>query len=152
MRLLSFTLAFLLATGSLLGHHAFGSLFDATRMLRHKGVIVAIAKINPHSLIFVDSTDANGVVEHWALEVAAARQLVQRGLGDNVLKPGAKIEFCGYRTKDGIDPRLSYRSQEPISLSLKSIPRPVYSGLLIAPEWMGIDGKPPQLPRDSKCQ
>jgi len=119
-------LAFCLS-GPLLAHHAFGSLYDGDRVVRQKGVITLFARLNPHSLIFVDSTDANGVVQHWVLEAQPAVIMGQ-------FKPGGTIEFCGYGTKDGVDAFKSYQSPEPISLSLKSVPRPVYTGKLIAPE------------------
>jgi hypothetical protein len=50
-----------------------------------------------------------------------------------VVNPGEMIEFCGYATRDGVDPFKSYQRPEPISLSLKSIPRPILTGRLVAP-------------------
>ena len=121
-----------------LAHHAFGSVYDSNRFVRAKGVVVLYAEMNPHSLIFVDSTDANGVVEHFALETAMPQQM-KRYFGSGI-KPGSTIEFCGYATKDGVSPTKSYQSPEPISLSLKSIPRPIYTGKLIAPEMYVLEG------------
>jgi len=122
-----------LAAGSLFAHHAFGSLYDVNRIVRQKGVIMMFAQLNPHSLLFVDSTDANGQVEHWVLEGPGTGGMTALKLDRNVLKPGDAIEFCGYATKEGIEPLKSYQTPEPITLSLKSIPRPIFTGKLISP-------------------
>jgi hypothetical protein len=119
---------------SLFAHHAVWSMYDSTRVVKRKAVIVRFALLDPHSLVFVDSTDANGQVEHWALEAPNLVGLGQRNLVNDVFKPGDAIEFCGYATKDGVDAFKSHQEPEPISLSLKSIPRPVLTGKLLFPE------------------
>jgi hypothetical protein len=129
-------------------HHAFGSMYDSNRVVRAKGVIMLFANVNPHSLIFVDSTDANGV-EHWALESLNMQQM--RSI-QNAIKPGGVIEFCGYATKDGVPATKSYQSPEPISLSLKSIPRPIWTGNLISPEIITLaNGEKIGRATNSKC-
>jgi hypothetical protein len=120
------------ATG-VLAHHAFGSLFDSARVTKNKGVISTLALQSPHSLLFVDSPGKDGTIEHWALELPTANQLNATQLGRGVFNPGDAIEFCGFETKDGVDSIRTYQSPEPISLSLKSIPRPVLRGKLISP-------------------
>jgi len=121
------------AAGSLLAHHAFASQYDANRIVRQHGVIMLFAQLNPHSLIFVDSKDANGQIEHWALEGSNTDGMTRLNLDRNTLQPGDAIEFCGYATKEGVEPLKSYQRPEPITLSLKSIPRPIFTGKLVSP-------------------
>ena len=144
--------AILLLAGSLSAHHAFASLYDANRIVRQKGVIAMIAQLNPHSLLFVDSTNASGQVEHWAIEGPNIGGMTALKLDRNVLKPGEAIAFCGYATKEGIDPLRSFQSPEPITLSLKSIPRPIFTGKLISPALIVLaSGQRVELNRESSC-
>jgi hypothetical protein len=120
--------------GSLFAHHAVWSIYDSAKVVQRKGVIVRFAQLSPHNLVFVDSTGANGEMEHWALEAPSIVGLGQRNPATQVFKPGDAIEFCGYETKGGIAALKSHQEPEPISLSLKNVPRPVVTGRLLYPE------------------
>jgi len=146
-------IAVCLLVGSLSAHHAVWSTFDSTRVVKRKGVITRFALLHPHSLIFVDSTEANGQVEHWALEAPTALALVRTNQNKGVFNPGDTIEFCGYATKDGVRAVTSHQEPEPISLSLKNVPRPVVTGRLIFPELVVLaSGQRIQWPTDErKC-
>jgi hypothetical protein len=124
-------------------HHAFASEFDEARVVKFKGTVMLIVRKNPHGLIFVDAQNDSGVTDHWALETPSANQLDGIGLGiKGTLKVGDTVEACGFATKDGIDPMKSYQAPEPISLSLKSIPREISTGRLIWPEILTLpDGR-----------
>jgi len=129
-----------LASGSLFAHHAFGSLFDIQRMHRLKGVVTSFVLANPHSLIFLDTKDANGQVEHWAIEGRPTNQWLGIGLDRTPIKVGDSLEVCGYSTKDGVEAFRSYTPPEPISLSLRAIPRETFRGRLIFPELLTLPG------------
>lgn len=110
------------------------------------------AQLNPHSLIFVDSMDASGHVEHWALEGPNTGGMAALKLNTIVLRSGDAIEFCGYATKEGVDPLRLYQSPEPITLSLKSIPRPIFTGKLISPALMLLaSGQRVEFGREPLC-
>ena len=124
-----------------LAHHAFDSEFDPMKVVKIQGVVTMIARMNPHSLIFVDARNDKGVGEYWAVETLPALQLNAYGLGPTgSLKVGDKIEGCGFTTKDGVAAMKSYQAQEPISESLKSIPRPIFSGRLVSPKVLTLPG------------
>ena len=126
-----------------LAHHAFASEFDETKVVRFQGTVMMIAQKNPHSLIFVDARNDKGDTEHWAIETLSARQMNAFGLGvRGSLNVGDKLEVCGFATKDGVEPMKSYQAPEPISLSLKSIPRPIFTGRLMFPDLLSLpDGR-----------
>lgn len=88
----------LLSAGSLMAHHSLAN-FDTTTAVRVKGTIVEIRKINPHSFIFLDETNADGTTQRWAVEGPALLHLTRSGLAD-VLKPGDVVEACGYLPKE----------------------------------------------------
>jgi len=120
-----------------LAHHVLLSEFDPNRVVKLTGVVTLIAHMNPHSLIFVDVKNDKGEVEHWVLETLSARQLEAYGIGTSgILKIGDAVDVCGFATKDGVDAMKSFQAPEPISLSLKSIPRPIYTGRLMSPKAM----------------
>jgi uncharacterized protein DUF6152 len=105
-------LGVLLAAGSLSAHHAFASMFDAQKVTKLKGVVTKIVLANPHSLIFIDTKDATGQVEHWAIEGLTTLQTHAYGLDQTTIMLGDSLEVCGYGTKAGVDPMRSYTPPE----------------------------------------
>ena len=87
------------STGSLLAHHSLAS-FDTTKAVRVNGTIVEVHLLNPHSIIFLLQTDADGQQRRWAVEGPAVLQLSRRGFDKGSLKPGDVIEVCGYVPKE----------------------------------------------------
>jgi hypothetical protein len=66
-----------------------------------KGVVTAFEWINPHALIYVDSTDENGKVEKWIAETNSPNTLSRQGWSRNTVKPGDQITLVGHRVKGG---------------------------------------------------
>lgn len=91
--------AALMSAESLLAHHSLAS-FDTEKPVRVKGAIVEVHQINPHSIIYVQETDADGKTRRWAVEGPSIVQIQRRGLPKNVLIPGLVIEVCGYLPKE----------------------------------------------------
>ena len=89
----------LCSVASLGAHHSLAE-FDTTTAVRVKGRIVQIHYINPHSFIFVEAPDADGVMRRWAAEGPGIFQLGRRGFDKNELKVGDEIEICGYLPKE----------------------------------------------------
>src|SRR5262245_39897479 len=85
---------------SLLAHHSLGN-YDTTTAVRVKGKIVQIHLINPHSIIYLEQTLADGQVKRWALEGPSLTQVKRQGL-ENLTKPGDIIEVCGYVPKEAV--------------------------------------------------
>lgn len=121
--------ALLFTATSLVAHHAFGSTFDDTRPVTMKGVVKVWERSTPHSFLFVETKDANGNSEYWALE-GPSPNAVMRSLPLNFFKAGDAVEFCAYPLRPG---RNAIRSApEPISLSLRELPKDPPSTMLAA--------------------
>lgn len=90
----------LAASGTVGAHHSLGR-FDTDTPLWVKGTIVRFERVNPHSVIFLDQTRADGRVHRWAVDGPAVGGLAQMGVGEDSLKPGDVIEVCGFATKQG---------------------------------------------------
>jgi hypothetical protein len=93
--------ATLLSAGALLAHHALTN-YDTTKAVRVKGTIVQYHAINPHSIIYIEEKTADGPIRRWAVEGPSVLQLNRLGFAQDLLKPGASVEVCGYLPKETI--------------------------------------------------
>ena len=89
----------LVVSGSAWAHHG-----DAGRYIEDvadvTGVVIETQLINPHSILVVDVTDANGKTVRWQAEMGGAQQLIRNGWTTDV-KPGTKVTLTGRRLKSG---------------------------------------------------
>ena len=91
----------LVPAASLLAHHSLAN-YDTTMAVRVKGTVVEFHQINPHSFLFLNQTDTDGVNRRWAVEGPSLLQLKRRGFASDALKPGDVVEVCGYAPKEAI--------------------------------------------------
>jgi hypothetical protein len=91
----------LIATPSLLAHHAFSAEFDANKPLSLRGTVIKVEWVNPHSWIHIDVKGSDGTVASWAIEGGTPSTLFRRGLTKASLAPGVEIVVDGYQAKDG---------------------------------------------------
>jgi len=93
-------IAVLASVGVLAAHHSLGN-FDLSTPIHVKGTVVLFARVNPHSLIFLDQKTDDGHVRRWAVDGPGLLQLGRMGLAQDFLKAGDVIEVCGFPTKEG---------------------------------------------------
>jgi hypothetical protein len=91
----------LLAAVPLLAHHSFSAEYDQKQPVSFKGSVTKLEWMNPHVYFYVDATDADGKVAHWACEAGNPNALARRGWRKDSLKTGDQITVEGYRAKDG---------------------------------------------------
>lgn len=87
--------------GTSYAHHGISSWFDMARSTTVKGTVTGFDWTNPHSYIYLDAKDANGVMEKWTAEMGSVGMLVRSGWRRNTLKPGDEITLIGKPAKDG---------------------------------------------------
>ena len=87
-----------LAASPALAHHPFTSEFDANAPVHLTGKVNQVNWNNPHVLIFMTATGANGD-QIWTLEAASPNELSRKGWTQNTLKTGDQIKVDGYRGK-----------------------------------------------------
>ena len=95
----------LFALGSLIplawAHHSFAAEYDAVKPITLRGTFTKMDWINPHSWLYLDVKNTQGVVENWACETAPPNGLYRRGWRKSSLKEGDAIVVEGFLAKDG---------------------------------------------------
>jgi hypothetical protein len=117
------------SVGSLTAHHSLAN-HDTATPVRVKGTVVQFQRINPHSFISLEETDASGIRRRWAVEGPAALQLARRGVAPDVLKSGDVIEVCGYVPKERTIRQIASTSPDAVSLA----GRLITAELLVMPD------------------
>lgn len=82
-------------------HHSFAAEYDSKQPVSFKGVVAKLDWMNPHVYFYVDATDKDGAVTHWACEAGNPNALARRGWKKDSLKKGDQVTVEGFRAKDG---------------------------------------------------
>jgi len=91
----------LLNDTSVVAHHAFSAEFDANKPITIEGTIAKMEWVNPHAWLWIDVTNSDGTVDHWALEFGPPNALYRRGWRKSSVPVGAEVTATGFLAKDG---------------------------------------------------
>jgi hypothetical protein len=83
------------------GHHSFSAEFDVNKPLKLKGTVTRVEMVNPHAWLYVETKDANGAGQTWAVELVGINDLLRLGWGRNKVKPGDVISVDGFGARNG---------------------------------------------------
>ena len=100
--------AALASGGAVYAHHSFAATYIVDKEIKIEGDMVQFMFRNPHSFVHVQAPDANGEVQRWAVEWAAAGQLT--GISRDTLKPGDHVIITGNPGRTAEDHRIRMRS------------------------------------------
>lgn len=64
------------------------------------GTVIAMQLVNPHAILVLEVTDADGKVLRWQAEMGSVQQLSRMGFADEV-KIGSKLTLTGRPLKSG---------------------------------------------------
>src|SRR6516165_4911615 len=76
-----------LTSGSALAHHG-NSRYDLEKTITLSGTVTGFEWGNPHCLVHMDVKNANGVVEHWTLELASPFTMSHSGWNKDSIMSG----------------------------------------------------------------
>lgn len=84
-----------------LAHHSFQATFDSTKKIQVEGVVTKFSFRNPHIIVNLDVTNADGSTTNWMSEGAAATLMRRAGWSRDTLKAGDLVRVHGDGTHDG---------------------------------------------------
>ena len=89
-------------------HHSFTGAYNVRETITITGTIVQIALRSPHSFFYIESRDAEGIPQQWAIEGAAGDQFSQQGGDSQAFRVGDPVEVTANpsRTPDSTRARL----------------------------------------------
>jgi hypothetical protein len=88
------------ASSLALAHHSY-SAFDMTGTKTVTGTVTKFDWSNPHSWIWIDVKNEQGVVETWGIEGMSPNFLARRGWTRTTLKAGDKITLTFHPIRGG---------------------------------------------------
>ena len=103
-------------------HHSFAVFFDPSRNVSVTGKVKAFRFTNPHGLVVLEVTDAQGHVREWRAETNAPAVLVRRGWTRDAIKPGETITIEGWPSRDGKPYIRLSRALRPVGSLVGSAP------------------------------
>jgi len=89
----------LACTGALHAHHSV-SMFDISTPVWLEATFTSFDRVNPHSIVHLEESAAEGEVTRWSIEGPPGFQLDRRGVTLDTLSPGDVIEVCGFALKE----------------------------------------------------
>lgn len=94
-------LLLLFAVAGVSAHHSFSAEFDVGRPVTLVGTVKNFEWTNPHAWLHLETTDAQGKVEEWAVEFLGVNALVRSGMSSKTVKPGDKLTVTGFGARNG---------------------------------------------------
>jgi hypothetical protein len=88
------------ASGVVQAHHSFAP-FDMANQKTVTGTVKQVEWTNPHSWIWLDVANEQGVVEPWGFEGMSPNYLARRGWTRTTLKVGDRITVAYRPLRDG---------------------------------------------------
>lgn len=82
-------------------HHSFLSIYDQDSIVTVEGVVTEVWFENPHSRVYVETTDDSGNKVVWESETYPRNILVRRGWNHNDLKVGDAVVLTGRQARNG---------------------------------------------------
>lgn len=98
--------ALMLAATPAQSHHSFAAVYDADQEVTIEGKVVQFQYRNPHSVVHVLATDANGVEKRYAVEWQGATQLGAAGISAQTVHPGDPVVVKGHPGRVAAENRL----------------------------------------------
>ena len=85
----------------MLAHHGTGVGYDTDKPTALKGTVTEFKWQNPHAQLFIDAKSADGMVEHWAVEMNSPGVMTRQGWTRHQFKPGDQVTITVLPAKSG---------------------------------------------------
>jgi hypothetical protein len=77
------------------GHHSFAAYYFEEQSVTIEGTIVEFAYRSPHAWVYLDVSDAKGVVARFGAEWANPNRLTRDGITGDTLRRGDRVVITG---------------------------------------------------------
>jgi hypothetical protein len=81
-------------------HHS-GAMFDDTRTLELAGTVTHFDYLNPHSWLYVNVVNEDGIITEWGFELDSPSRLRRIGVSPNHWQEGDRVAVRTRPLKDG---------------------------------------------------
>ncbi len=88
--------ALVLSATPLLAHHSAAAAYDETKKVEAQGAVTKVLVRNPHSWVFLESTDDKGQKIEWQIEMGGAPSMAWAKDG---LPVGAVVKVAGHPSR-----------------------------------------------------
>jgi len=95
------TIAAVVISAPLFGHHSFAAEYDSSKPIFVSGTVTKIEWMNPHARFYIDVKDEKGNVSNWEFELGSPNGLMRQGWSNNAMKIGDVVNVEAYAAKDG---------------------------------------------------
>lgn len=100
-RVLMFVVAALSGMTAGQAHHSFLSQYDVDSVITVTGAVTEVWYQNPHSRVYVETTNEQGAKQLWETETYPRNILHRRGWMHDDLKVGDEVVVTGRHARDG---------------------------------------------------
>jgi len=90
-----------LAAMPILAHHSVEEQYDTGNVMTIQGVVFKIVWVNPHSRLWVDTSNGVSTVSSWEMELPPPNALKIRNVSMDFVKEGDHVTVTLWRAKDG---------------------------------------------------
>jgi len=97
---LAVTATLLSIPGFLLAHHS-AAAYETAKQITVTGNVTEFHFVNPHVLIYMTQSGAEGTTRNWQGELTSPNRLIRVGWTKDTIKAGDSIALTGYPAKDG---------------------------------------------------
>ena len=101
MRSITVSLALLMFSWPVLGHHSVVAFYDQDRRVQIEGTVTEVFWRNPHTGFTIEVVNADGVVEEWVTEGNTTSELIRRGFIRDSVKVGDRVRAGGRVSRRG---------------------------------------------------
>jgi hypothetical protein len=95
----------LMAAVPVVAHHAVQAQYDFDKPIEFQGPVVKMEFVNPHSMLYLEVTNADGSKTVWKFQSGAIGTLRNLGLlkssAEGGLKPGQIVTATGFAARNG---------------------------------------------------
>ncbi len=124
IRILYITLALPLLCLAAFAHHG-TSGYDTGKVVTVTGTATRFDWSNPHCVLYIDSKNAQGEIEHWALEMGAPIHMTRAGWTRHSIKPGDQVAADTHPAKNGATVGITASQSSVLKVVVNGSPLPV---------------------------